>query len=51
MLLSVPGKVLSRVILERLRTAVIVDDKLTDIQAGFRRERSCTDQKLLYELS
>ena len=42
MLLSVPGKVLCRVILERLRTAV--DDKLRDNQAGFRRERSCTDQ-------
>ena len=42
MLLSVPGKVLSRGILERLRTAV--DDKLRDNQAGFRREKSCTGQ-------
>ena len=42
MLLSVPEKVLCRVILERLRTAV--DGKLGDHQAGFRRDRSCTDQ-------
>ena len=42
MLLSVPGKVLSRVILERLKTAV--DEKLRDQQAGFRKDRSCTDQ-------
>ena len=42
MLLSVPGKALCRVILERLRTAV--DDKLRDNQAGFGRDRSCTDQ-------
>ena len=43
MLLSVPGKVLCRVILERLRAAV--DDKLRDNQAGLRRERSCIDQQ------
>ena len=42
MLLSVPGKVLNRVILERMKEAV--DIKLRDEQAGFRRNRSCTDQ-------
>ena len=42
MLLSVPGKVLNRVILERLKTAI--DSKLRDEQAGFRSNRSCTDQ-------
>ena len=42
MLLSTPGKVLDRVLLERLRSAV--DKKLRDHQAGFRAERSCTDQ-------
>ena len=38
MLLSTPGKVLNRVLLERMKEAV--DPK----QAGFRRNRSCTDQ-------
>ena len=42
MLLSVPGKVLNRIILERIREAV--DLKLRDQQAGFRRNRSCADQ-------
>ena len=42
MLLSVPGKVLNRVILDRLKTGV--DAKLRDHQAGFRKNRSCTDQ-------
>ena len=42
MLLSVPGKVLNRIILERVREAV--DLKLRDQQAGFRRNRSCADQ-------
>ena len=42
MLLSVPGKVLCRVMLERLRTAV--DDKFRENQAGFCRERSRTVQ-------
>ena len=41
-LLSVPGKVLNRVILDRLKTGV--DAKLSDHQAGFRKDRSCTDQ-------
>ena len=42
MLLSVPGKVLNRIILDRLKTGV--DAKLRDHQAGFRKDRSCTDQ-------
>ena len=42
MLLSVPGKVLNRVILDRLKTGV--DAKLRDHQAGFRKDRPCTDQ-------
>ena len=41
MLLSIPGKALSRIILERLKTAL--DKKLRDEQAGFRQNRSCTD--------
>ena len=35
-------KVLNRVILDRLKTGV--DAKLRDHQAGFRKDRSCTDQ-------
>nr|KAG5700724.1 hypothetical protein BaRGS_029089 [Batillaria attramentaria] len=42
MLLSVPGKVLNRILLERIREAV--DPMLRDQQAGFRRNRSCADQ-------
>nr|KAG5711941.1 hypothetical protein BaRGS_026382 [Batillaria attramentaria] len=42
MLLSVPGKVLNRVLLERMRKAA--DPMLRDQQAGFRRNRSCADQ-------
>jgi len=42
MLLSLLAKVLSRVILGRLRAAM--GDKLRDNQACFRRERPCTDQ-------
>ena len=41
MLLSIPGKALTRIILERLKTAF--DKKLRDEQAGFRQDRSCTD--------
>ena len=41
MLLSIPGKVLTRIILERRKTAL--DKKLRDEQAGFRQNRSCTD--------
>ena len=42
MLLSTPGKVLNRIILERLRKGV--DDELRENQAGFRNGRSCSDQ-------
>ena len=42
MLLSVPGKVLNIVILDRLKTGV--DAKLRDHQDGFRKDRSCTNQ-------
>nr|KAG5697245.1 hypothetical protein BaRGS_028981 [Batillaria attramentaria] len=42
MLLSVPGKVLNRILLERMREAV--DPMLRDQQAGFRRNGSCADQ-------
>ena len=41
-LLSTPGKVLNRVLLERMKEAV--NPKLRDQQAGFRRNRSCADQ-------
>jgi len=41
MLLSIPGKVLSKIILERLKAAL--DKTLRDEQAGFRQDRSCTD--------
>ena len=41
MLLSTAGKVLNRIILERLKAEL--DDRLRDEQAGFRKERSCTD--------
>ena len=40
--MSVPGKVFNRILLERMRDAV--DVRLRDHQAGFRRDRSCTDQ-------
>ncbi|KAI0235174.1 hypothetical protein LSAT2_014355 [Lamellibrachia satsuma] len=41
-LLSVPGKVLNRIILERMKGTV--DQTLREQQAGFRQDRSCTDQ-------
>ena len=41
MLLSTAAKVLSRIILKRLK--VVVDKRLRDEPAGFRKERSCTD--------
>ena len=41
-LLSVPGKVLNRIILERMIGEV--DNTLHEEQAGFRQDRSCTDQ-------
>ena len=42
MLLSTQGKVLNRVLLERMKEAT--DPKLWDQQAGFWRNRSCADQ-------
>ena len=42
MLLTIPSKVLTRVILNRMRVAV--DEVLRDEQAGFRKDCSCTDQ-------
>ena len=52
MLLSVPGKVLNGIILERLKNEV--DDIFRDHQAGFRQDRGCIDQiasnLLLFEL-
>ena len=41
-LMSVPGKVFNWILLERMRDAV--DVRLRDHQAGFRQDRSCTDQ-------
>lgn len=41
-LLSLPSKVFNRVILNRIKD--IVDPQLRDQQAGFRSNRSCTDQ-------
>ena len=41
-LLSVPGKVLNRIILELMKGEV--DKTLREEQAGFRQDRSCTDQ-------
>ena len=41
-LLSTPGKVFNRVLLNRMKDAV--DPHLRDQQAGFRKNRSCTDQ-------
>ena len=42
MLLSTPGKVLNRVLLERMKEAV--DPKLRDQKAGFQQNKSCADQ-------
>ena len=42
MLLSVRGKVLNRIILERMKGKV--DQTLREQQAGFRHNRSCIDQ-------
>lgn len=41
-LLSIPGKVFNRILLNRMKD--IVGTQLRDQQAGFRKERSCTDQ-------
>ncbi|VDO99558.1 unnamed protein product [Schistosoma curassoni] len=40
-LLSIPGKVLNRVLLNRMKDAA--DAPFRDEQAGFRKDRSCTD--------
>ena len=40
--MSVPGKVLNRIILEWVNGEV--DQILREEQAGFRQDRSCTDQ-------
>ena len=40
--MSIPSKVLTRIILERLKAAV--NNTLRDEQAGFRAGRSCIDQ-------
>ena len=42
MLLSIPSKVLTRVILNRMKVAV--NKALRYEQAGFRKDRSCIDQ-------
>lgn len=44
-LLSVPGKVLCTVLLERLRDAV--DEGLREQRAGFRKRRSCCKQSFI----
>ena len=41
MLLFIPSKILTRIILERLKKAL--DKTLSEEQAGFRQDRSCTD--------
>ena len=41
MLLSIPGKLFNRILLERMKTEV--DRLLREGQASFRKERSCTD--------
>ena len=41
-LLSIPGKVFNRVLLNRMKDAI--DPQLHEQQAGFRKNRSCTDQ-------
>ena len=41
-LLSMPGKVLSIALLERLKDAA--DERLREQQAGFRKSRSCCEQ-------
>ena len=44
-LLSVPGKVLNRIILERMKGEV--DKTLRDEQAGFRQDRSCIVEQFI----
>ena len=47
-LLSVPGKILNRIILDRLK--IVVDVRLRDHQAGFRKDRSSTDQIIMLRI-
>jgi hypothetical protein len=49
MLLSAPGNVLNRILLERMKTSV--DKKLRDMQAGFQDGRSCTNQTAVLRIS
>lgn len=44
MILSVPGKVLNRILLDRISKACAVDPKLRDQQAEFRSNILCADQ-------
>ena len=46
MLLLIPSKVLTRVILNRIKVAV--DEVLRDEPAGLRKDRSCTDEIATY---
>lgn len=48
MLLSVSSKVLTRFILERLKTALYAE--LRKEQAGFRSGRSCVDQIAIWRI-
>ena len=41
MLLSVPSKILCRIILDKLQETI--DSTLIEEQAGFRKDKSCTD--------
>ncbi|VDO72770.1 unnamed protein product [Schistosoma margrebowiei] len=41
-LLSIPGKIFNRVLLNRMKDSV--DTQLRDQQVGFHKDRSCTDQ-------
>ena len=41
-LLSIPGKVFNRIVLNRMKD--VVDTQLRDQQAGFRKHRSCVNQ-------
>ena len=47
-LLSVPGQVLNRIILERMKCEV--DKTLREEQAGFRQDISCTDQSATLQI-
>ncbi|VDP81306.1 unnamed protein product, partial [Schistosoma mattheei] len=40
--MSVPGKVFKKVLLNQMKDAV--EAQLQDSQAGFRKDRSCTDE-------